>query len=221
MSGLSTICLQETVDADCQIHGKTNFEPRAARRPRDQEKLRRTKSIAISLSPREQSLLYCELEYILTTALNDFITVQFNTGLLDAMKLKKVADGWAAKGRPKVVAFRYDLETQLDLVAAHVDEFRFFGLRQGNPVQITSLVDGMRANARAMRVRSFCHPDLVISRQVKDSRVLADLVGASAQMRAAVEQVWSFYERIVDRESRRTGDEREGGSLDLWKSNEE
>lgn len=80
----------------------------ASRKSREKEQ--RTSRLTVSLDPREQSLLYCELEFLLTTALDDYITSQFNGGRLDADKYKKVADGWQQRGRPKVVGFRYDLE---------------------------------------------------------------------------------------------------------------
>ncbi|KAJ2901268.1 hypothetical protein MKZ38_002018 [Zalerion maritima] len=182
-------------------------DSRTSRRPRDEPTGEETRSrrpvVVISLDPREQSLLYCELEFTLTTALNDYVSTQFNEGRLDTVKLKRVSDSWASKGRPKVVAFRYDLETQLDLVACHVEEFRFYGFRQGNQLQIMSVVDAMRNHARAMRVRSFCHPDLVVHKQVLDARALGDIIGADPQARLAIDQIWIFFGRIVDREKRR------------------
>lgn len=80
----------------------------ASRKSRDKDQ--RVSRLTVSLDPREQSLLYCELEFLLTTVLDGYITSQFNAGRLDADKYKKVVDGWQQRGRPKVVGFRYDLE---------------------------------------------------------------------------------------------------------------
>lgn len=80
----------------------------ASRKSREKEQ--RTSRLTVSLDPREQSLLYCELEFLLTTALDGYISSQFNAGRLDADKFKKVVDGWQQRGRPKVIGFRYDLE---------------------------------------------------------------------------------------------------------------
>lgn len=77
---------------------------------KSREKDPRASRLTVSLDPREQSLLYCELEFLLTTALDGYISSQFNAGRLDADKYKKIVDGWQQRGRPKVVRFRYDLE---------------------------------------------------------------------------------------------------------------
>jgi hypothetical protein len=176
-------------------------EMKTQRRSRDSDK---EKSIgahtAISLDPREQSLLYGELEYILSTALNHFISTQLSQGRLDPDKLKKVADSWSAKGRPRVVGFRYDVETQLELVALHSEDFRFYGRRQGNAVEIAGLLSAMRTNARAMRIRTFCQPDSVIGKQVCDAQSLLGMLGSSESQQIALAEVVQFFRVIVERE---------------------
>lgn len=157
----------------------------------------------ISLDPREQSLLYCELEYHLTSAVHGYITTQFNHGRLDANKLKRVADAWVSKGRPRVVGFRYDLDTQLELVALHDAEFRFYGRRQGSLLEIGALLYAMRINARAMQVRSFCQPDSVIAKQLVDSQSLFNMMGVPELQQAALFQIGQFFRVIVERESRK------------------
>ena len=75
--------------------------------------------------------------------------------LSDTEVLKRIADWWIQQGRPRVVGFRYDLETQLELVNLHIEEFVFYGRRQGNPIEIAGLLHSMKVNARAMRIRTF------------------------------------------------------------------
>lgn len=55
----------------------------ASRKPRNVDTEKRVSRLTVSLDPREQSLLYCELEFLLTTALDSYITSQFNAGRLD------------------------------------------------------------------------------------------------------------------------------------------
>ena len=114
--------------------------------------------MAISLDSREQSLLYCELEFILSNALDSYIKTQLNGGRLDPDKLKKVADAWASKGRPRVVGFRYDLETQMELVHLHQRQFRFYGrLAQADGEgAVLGLLHAMKVDA---------HPHAVPARQ--------------------------------------------------------
>jgi len=160
--------------------------------------------VAISLDPREQSLFYCELEFYLSCAIHGYITVQLNHGRLDPDKLKRIADAWVQKGRPKVIGFRYDLETQLELIGLHINDFRFYGKRQGNPVEISGLLHTMRVNARAMRIRTFCQPDSVIAKQLVDAQYFFGLLGVPGIQLVALQQVAQFFKVIVERESHKT-----------------
>lgn len=172
--------------------------------------------MTISLDPREQSLLYCELEFTLSNALDMYIKTQLNGGRLDPAKLKKVADSWAAKGRPRVVGFRYDLETQVELVRLHLYQFRFYHshysnshhhretLSGGGAEDSTTAVDAvlyaMKCNARIMRVRTLCQPDSVIAKHVLDAQSLLCLLGAAEGMHRALAEVSQFFKVVVERE---------------------
>ncbi|KAG8673452.1 hypothetical protein FPOAC2_06896 [Fusarium poae] len=162
--------------------------------------------IAISLNAREQSLLYCELEFNLSTALNDYIVVQLDKGRLVPDKLKKVADAWHSKGRPKVVGFRYDLETQLELINLHIDDFRFYGRRQADPTEIGGLLHAMKVNARAIGVRTLCQPDSVIAKQLVDAQSIFKMLGVLDEQQVALAEIAQFFKVIVEREL----DKREG-----------
>lgn len=156
--------------------------------------------MAISLDPREQSLFYCELEFRLSNVLNEYITVQLDKGRLVPDKLKKIADSWNHKGRPKVIGFRYDLETQLDLVSLHIDDFRFYGRRQGDPIEIGGLVHAMKVNARSMSIRTFCQPDSVIAKQLVDTQSLFKMLNVPEAQQLALAEIAQFFKVIVERE---------------------
>ncbi|KAK8107979.1 uncharacterized protein PG998_009992 [Apiospora kogelbergensis] len=178
------------------------------------------KRLAISLDPREQSLLYCELEYSLSNTLDLYIKTQLNGGRLDPAKLKKVSDGWAAKGRPRVIGFRYDLETQVELVRLHLYQFRFYhsynsshqpqhresllGGAGGGSEESTTAIDAVlyavKCNARVMRVRSLCQPDSVIAKHVLDAQALLGLLGAAEGMHRSLAEVSQFFKVVVERE---------------------
>ncbi|KAK1998874.1 hypothetical protein LX36DRAFT_718159 [Colletotrichum falcatum] len=172
----------------------------SGRRPRDMEREGKVSRVTISLDPREQSLLYCELEFHISNALHSYITNELNHGRLNPDKLKKIADGWNQKGRPRVVGFRYDLETQLELVHLHIDEFRFFGRRQSNPLEIAGLLHAMKVNARSLRIRTYCQPDSVIAKQLVDSQSLCNTIGCSEAQQIAIAEIAQFFKVIVERE---------------------
>lgn len=158
--------------------------------------------LSISLDAREQSLLYCELEYHLTSALNNYISRELEKGRLLPLNFKKITDAWYQQGRPRVVGFRFDLETQIDLIALHVDEFTFCGRRQCNPVEISSLLHTMKVNSRAMRIRTFCQPDSVIAKQLVDSQSMLDMIGVPDEANRALAEIVHFFKVIVEREHR-------------------
>lgn len=172
----------------------------SASRTRVRDKDPRVSRLTVSLDPREQSLLYCELEFLLTTALDSYINSQFNAGRLDADKYKKVVDGWQQRGRPKVVGFRYDLETQLDLVLLHSEDFRFYGKRAGLIAAVNGVLDMMRVDARAMRIRTFCQPDTVVAKQLLDGQSLFNLIGCCEQQQIQLAEVIQFFKVILERE---------------------
>lgn len=182
----------------------------SARKPRDNDN--RKSRLTVSLDPREQSLLYCELEFLLTTALDGYISSQFNAGRLEADKYKKIVDGWQQRGRPKVIGFRYDLETQLDLILLHSEDFRFYGKRAGLMAAVNGVLDMMRVDARAMRIRTFCQPDTVIAKQLLDSQSLFNLVGCCEQQQIQLAEVIQFFKVILEREQNFRQHQNEGGT---------
>ncbi|KAI0856344.1 hypothetical protein F4860DRAFT_529301 [Xylaria cubensis] len=156
--------------------------------------------MTISLNAREQSLLYCELEYNLNNAFDAYFIAQLNSGRLEASKLSRIADVWAQKGRPKVISFRYDLETQVDLITAHIDNFRFYGpVHAEGPAAIAGLLYAMKTNARCMRIRTFCQPDSVIAKHVLDAQNFLRLLGSPEWLQRPLEEVAQFFKVAVDR----------------------
>ncbi|KAH7311757.1 hypothetical protein B0I35DRAFT_514476 [Stachybotrys elegans] len=153
----------------------------------------------ITVHPREQCLLYGELEYFLTEGLHLYISSELDRGRLVLDKLKKVADAWQQRGRPHVNGFRYDLETQLDLVELHINDFSFHGRRQGNPVEIAGLLYTMKINARAMRVRTYCQPDSVIAKQIVDAQSLLNLIGSGPEVQDQITKVAHYFRIFMDR----------------------
>ena len=191
--------------------------PRRSRDPEKDQPPSRSNRLTITVDPREQSLLYCELEFVLTSALNNYITCQFNAGLLEPDKLKKVADAWQQKGRPRVVGFRYDLETQLELVRLHASQFRFYNgggdnnsagdnnmvpaaNNATNAAVLSGLLEMMKVNARAIRVRTFCQPDTVIAKQLLDAQSLFGILGCTEREQIRLAEIVQFFKTVLEKE---------------------
>ncbi|KAI1766891.1 hypothetical protein GGR53DRAFT_183271 [Hypoxylon sp. FL1150] len=177
-----------------KIAEMTEFKPSAP-------KTRAAKEITISLDPREQSLLYCELQFLLSNSLCAYADAQFYSGRLDHHILAKVSDTWKQQGRPSVIGYRYDLETQIDLVTAHVGTFRFYGPDQTDTVLIKALLYDMKMNARAMRIVTYCQPDSVIAKHILDSQRLLQLLDSPESMQISLEEVSQFLKVGIEREN--------------------
>ncbi|KAL7781849.1 hypothetical protein V8C37DRAFT_413944 [Trichoderma ceciliae] len=154
--------------------------------------------VTVSLDPREQSLLYCELEFHLNTALNIYISQELGKGHLSPDNLKKVSDAWHQKGHTRVIGFRYDLETQLELVCLHINDFSFYGRRQGNTTEIILLLNEMKMNACNMRVRTFCQPDSTIAKHLINSQSLFNLINASRSQQIALAEIAQFFKLLIN-----------------------
>lgn len=83
--------------------------------------------------------------------------------------------------------------TQLDLVLFHSQDFRFYGKRAGLIAAVNGVLDMMRVDARAMRIRTFCQPDTVIAKQLLDAQSLFNLIGCCEQQQIQLAEVIQFF----------------------------
>ncbi|KAI8958428.1 hypothetical protein F5Y11DRAFT_351558 [Daldinia sp. FL1419] len=157
-----------------------------------------TRELNITLDPREQSLLYCELEFVLSNALSGYINSQLHLGRLNPHILAKIADAWTQMGRPKVIGFRYDLETQIDMLCEHIDDFRFYGPHYADKDVIKGRLHGMRINARTMRIRTLCQPDSVIAKHILDAQSLIQLLNSPPELQTSLAEVCQFFRTILE-----------------------
>ena len=130
--------------------------------------------------------MYGELEFQLHSACMEFLNTQNTLGRIALDQQKKINDTWLSQGRPPVVAFGWDLDKQLELLEVHVGAVRFSGRRQANDVEVLGLLHAMRVNARSMRLRTYCQPDCVISKHIKDTQALFDTLAVTTARHAAI-----------------------------------
>ncbi|KAK3989585.1 hypothetical protein QBC44DRAFT_266691, partial [Cladorrhinum sp. PSN332] len=150
------------------------------------------RELPLSLNPREQSLLACELDFAVASALEAYIQSQFARGRVNLDVIKRVAENWARKGRPKVIGFRYDIETQVEIVKSHINDFQFHGHYATNPA-IIGVLESMRMAAKAMAVRTYCYPDTVIAKWLGDTRKLFELIGMGEIQVCGIIGIQTFF----------------------------
>ncbi|KAK7755887.1 hypothetical protein SLS62_002174 [Diatrype stigma] len=157
---------------------------RRSRSSRDAKgKPARNTAIVISFNPRAQAMVYCEIEWALSQTLDMFVKVQHNKGRLNLSKLKRIDDAWAALGRPRVLGYLYDLETQANLVLVHAEsgEFEFYGPQRFDNVAIIACLRGFIADARQIQLRTYCYNDVVVAKHLLGARRLMTILGAMPQ----------------------------------------
>ncbi|KAG4219928.1 hypothetical protein PC116_g31593 [Phytophthora cactorum] len=101
-------------------------------------------------------------------------------------------------GRPKVIGFRYDLETQIDMLYAHIGSFRFHGPHYADCHIVKGLLYGMKMNARTMNVRTLCQPDSVVAKHILDSQALMQLLNSPPELQTALAEVCQFFRTIIE-----------------------
>lgn len=138
--------------------------------------------LSVSLSPPIQARLYMEVELMLVHTANAFLMNQFSQGRIAVDSIKKIADGWKNKGRPKVIEFMYDQMTQRELVVINQHDFRFYGERAGDALRVNSMLYNWRQVASLMAIRTFCSADPIVLKLLFDVEQILELLGASAAM---------------------------------------
>ncbi|KAH7021222.1 uncharacterized protein B0I36DRAFT_393511 [Microdochium trichocladiopsis] len=177
-------------------HARSQSQTSATYNPRV-----KVNALVVSLRPREQAFAMMEVEVNAVTSLSAFIHKQNLLNLMDHNKMKKIEDMWVAKGNMKPTYYRYNFRTQIDILIAHVDKFRFHGPSQNNPAVIAGILHSAKQNARSIMVRACGQPDSVIAKQIIDCQILLELIDASPEAQSAVMEVAYYFNIIVEREA--------------------
>jgi hypothetical protein len=90
------------------------------------------------------------------------------------------------------------METQLDLVRLHVNDFMFYS-RLASATAILGVIDTAKASARVMRVRTFCQPDTVIAKQLLDAQGLFNILGCPEDQQIKLAEIIAFFKAAVER----------------------
>jgi hypothetical protein len=120
--------------------------------------------LKISLLPKEQAVIYMELDFILQQTANGFLQAQWNEARLSPDALNKVVSRWGVT-RPTVKQFMYDA-------------FRFHGEHANNKVKVSAVLSSWETVAKQMTVRTHCDRDFILWKLVHDVRQILEILGA-------------------------------------------
>lgn len=161
----------------------------------------------VSLTPPEQAKLYSEVELMICATANQFLKNQQYRGRIAPATLAKVTQGWASKNRPQVIEFRYDQQTQRDLVLYNIKAFRFHGPDADDPIVLNSMMHAWKHLGKDMSIRTFCTPDSVVRKHMFDINKVLEMLGAPEVMVQAYQEVESATRALLSHRKK----EREDG----------
>lgn len=166
----------------------------------------------ISLTPPEQAKLYSEIELMICATANHFLKHQQYRGRIAPATLAKVAQGWISKGRPQIIEFRYDQQTQRDLVLYNIKAFRFHGPDADDPIVLNSMMHAWKHLGKDMSIRTFCTPDSLVRKHLCDINKVLEMLGAPEVMVQAYQEVESATRTLLNQRNK----EREGDVEIKW-----
>ena len=126
--------------------------------------------------------LFGELELMLTTVANDFLTIEKEGGRMSVESIQKITKLWHNQNRPQVLDFHFDLAHQLLLVQSNKSTFHFHGDAAGASTQhgmrVNVMINGWRSVVRELGIRTFCTPDPDVRKLLHDSWRILEVLGA-------------------------------------------
>jgi len=143
----------------------------------------------ISITPYSQGDFYFQLELILSMETNGFLIREFYDERISIDSVKRTVDLWKQKGRTQVVGFRYDLQTQRDLIMMNTGTMHFAGITSRNQAKLFSTLAAWRVLAKEVSIRTFCQPDSVIKKHLHDAEKILELVDAHPDSMLAFQEL--------------------------------
>lgn len=130
----------------------------------------------ITLNTDVQSILYAEIENMITHAANEFLMKEYYEGHLTISSLNKIKRRWEKKHMPGVPQFRFDQTTQYRLISANRDHLNFG--QTSNGLKPNTVLSNWKKICKNMSIRTFVAPDSVIKKQIHDILDLLEILKA-------------------------------------------
>ncbi|KAF7520596.1 hypothetical protein PCG10_009086 [Penicillium crustosum] len=130
----------------------------------------------ITLNTDVQSILYAEIENMITQAANEFLMKEYYEGHLTTSSLSKLKRRWERKNMPGVPQFRFDQFTQYKLISANRNHLKFGDTN--NNLGPTTVLSNWKKICKHMNIRTFVAPDSVVKKDIHDILDLLRLLKA-------------------------------------------
>ncbi|KAJ5497146.1 hypothetical protein N7463_009133 [Penicillium fimorum] len=130
----------------------------------------------ITLSTDVQSILYAEIENMITHAANEFLMKEYYDGHLSASSLNRVKRRWERMNMPGVPEFHFDQTTQYKLIIANREHLKFG--EASNGLRPYTVLRNWKKICKNMSIRTFVAPDSVIKKHIHDILDLLEILNA-------------------------------------------
>ncbi|KAK4864139.1 hypothetical protein LT330_010169 [Penicillium expansum] len=130
----------------------------------------------ITLNTDVQSILYAEIENMITHAANEFLMKEYYEGHLSTSSLHKVKKRWEKKHMPGVPQFRFDQKTQYRIISSNRNHVKFG--KTSNGLGPHTILSNWKKIYKNMNIRTFVTPDSVIKKHIHDILDLLELLNA-------------------------------------------
>ncbi|KAJ5178228.1 uncharacterized protein N7500_000927 [Penicillium coprophilum] len=131
----------------------------------------------ITLNTDVQSILFAEIENMITHAANEFLLKEYYDGHLSINSLNKVKRKWERKNMPGVPEFHFDQATQYKIISANRDHLNFGKTSNGIPT--FAVLRNWKRISKSMSIRTFVAPDSVIKKHIHDILGLLEILNAN------------------------------------------
>jgi hypothetical protein len=132
---------------------------------------------SVSLNPPYQAKVYSEMELMICVTANEYLISEYAAGRISAESIAKVSTNWSNKNRPQVIEFQYDQATQRDLILHNLTTLKFHGESADSPLVLNATLDGWKAMAKEMNVRTFCALDSAVRKHMHNAYKILDMLG--------------------------------------------
>lgn len=160
-------------------------------------------TVPISLNPPKQAKLYAELEVMLVVTVNRYLVIQKQHNRMSVESIEDIYQQWRAKNRPQVIEFMFDQLTQLELLKANMNTFRFYGPNAGDGLHIAALLKAWHSMAKEMMVRTFCAPDSEVQKHFCHCWKMLEMFGAPMATFVALQGLHVWITREIGEEKKR------------------
>ncbi|QQK40478.1 hypothetical protein Pdw03_3332 [Penicillium digitatum] len=131
---------------------------------------------SITLNTGVQSILYAEIENMITHAANEFLMKEYYEGHLSTSSLLKVKRRWEKRHMPGVPEFRFDQTTQYRLISANRNHLSFGETTNG--LGPNTVLGNWKKICKNMSIRTFVAPDSVVKKHIHDILDLLEILNA-------------------------------------------